>query len=69
MQPFKITIQYKLNHLLHYSIMKKLFFILSVLALPLLKACQPQNISPMDETFDDKPPKTNCGGAMCDEGD
>jgi len=49
--------------------MKRLFFLFAVLSLPLLNACNPQNIDPMDETFDDKPPKTNCGGAMCDEGD
>jgi len=49
--------------------MKKLLFFLSVMFISLLSACNPQNIDPMDEAFDDKPPKTNCGGAMCDEGD
>jgi len=47
--------------------MKKVFLLIA--AIFALNACSQTVIDPMDEAFDDKPPKTNCGGAMCDEGD
>lgn len=47
--------------------MKKLFLLIATIFA--LNACSQTDIAPINETFDDKPPKTNCGGAMCDEGD
>ncbi|MFA7473315.1 MAG: hypothetical protein WCY86_10470 [Spirosomataceae bacterium] len=43
--------------------MKKIFFLLTVLALPLLNACSQPDIDPATENA--KPPKTNCGGIEC----